>query len=293
MQIIYGSSNHSLAQKIAKITSYPTLKTVIKNFNDGELRVEIQGAIGAEVVIIQSTSHPANDHLMELLLLIDTTKRAGAKEIIAVIPYFGYSRQDRCTYKHGPISASLVARMIQTVGVTKIITLDLHSKQLEGLFNIPIINLDPASIFFHIYQDDPNIIIVSPDIGGIARARNFSSLFGKDLAIINKTRDSYNECSMSEVIGSVDNKKCIIVDDIVDTANTLCEASKLLKQNGALCVEAYITHAVLSNDSIHKIEQSQIDKVYVSDSIFHESLPKKFTIISTAEFISKAIIDVY
>lgn len=286
MQIISGSSNPLLAKKIAHNTGYKLLNTKIENFSDGELRVEIQDAIGSDVIIVQSTSHPANDHLIELLLLVDTARRAGAANITAIIPYFGYSRQDRCTYKHGPISASLVVKMMEIAGITKIITLDLHSKQLEGLFNIPIVNLDPASIFFPIYKDNVNTIIVSPDIGGIARARNFSSLLGKDLAIINKTRDNDNECFMSEIIGHVKGKKCIIVDDIVDSGGTLCKAANLLKDNGALLIEAYITHAVLSGEAQEKIMLSQIDKIFVSDSIYHKSLPAKFVTINIDELIS-------
>jgi ribose-phosphate pyrophosphokinase len=289
MQIISGSSNQALAKKIAQNTGYKLLHTKINNFGDGELRIEIDDNIEEEVIIIQSTSHPANDHLIELLLLIDTAKRAGAKIITAIIPYFGYSRQDRCTYKHGPISASLVAKILEAAGVTKIITLDLHSKQLEGVFNVPIINLDPASIFFPIYKDTPDTIVVSPDIGGIARARNFSSLLGKDLAIINKSRDNNNECFMSQVIGHVKDKKCIIIDDIVDSGNTLCKAADLLKENGALQIEAYITHAVLSSDAKEKIMLSKIDKIFVSNSISHKTLPNKFVTICVEELISYVI----
>ncbi|NDA90894.1 MAG: ribose-phosphate diphosphokinase, partial [Alphaproteobacteria bacterium] len=226
MQIISGSSNKLLAKKIAENTGYKLLNTEIRNFGDGELRVEVQDKIEEDVIIVQSTSSPVNDHLMELLLLIDTAKRAGARNIIGVIPYFGYSRQDRSTYQHGPISASLVVKLLEGAGITKIITLDLHSKQLEGVFNVPIFNFDPASIFFPFYKNSQEIVVVSPDIGGIARARNFCSLFGKDLAVINKYRDTNNECFMSKIIGNVKNKKCIIIDDIVDSGNTLCKAAQ-------------------------------------------------------------------
>lgn len=286
MQIISGSSNKPLANKIAQNTGYKLLKTKIGNFSDGELRVEIQDNIEENVIIVQSMSNPVNDHLMELLLLIDTAKRAGAKNITSLIPYFGYSRQDRCTYKHGPISASLVIKLLETAGVTKVITLDLHSKQLEGVFNVPIINLDPASIFFPFYTDAVDTVVVSPDIGGIARANNFSIFLDKDLVIINKTRNTDNECSMSKIIGNVRNKKCIIIDDIVDSGHTLCKAADLLKENGAVAIEAYVTHPVLSSDSKERIMNSQIDKIFVSDSIYHSSLPNKFIVTFIDELIS-------
>jgi ribose-phosphate pyrophosphokinase len=286
MQIISGSSNQPLAQRLAKITGYKLLKTKIGNFSDGELRVEIQDNIEENVIIVQSMSHPVNDRLMELLLLVDTVKRAGAKNITALIPYFGYSRQDRCTYKYGPISASLVIKLLEAAGVTKVITLDLHSKQLEGVFNVPIINLDPASIFFPFYKDDINTVVVSPDIGGIARANNFSLFLDKDLVIINKTRDADNECSMSTIIGNVKDKKCIIIDDIVDSGSTLCKAAELLRSNGALNIEAYITHPVLSSDSKERIMNAQIDKIFVSDSIYHSSLPDKFIVTFIDQLLS-------
>ena len=252
MQIISGSSNKLLAKKIAENTGYKPLNTEIRNFGDGELRVEVQDKIEEDVIIVQSTSSPVNDHLMELLLLIDTAKRAGARNIIGVIPYFGYSRQDRTTYQNGPISASLVIKLLESAGVTKIITLDLHSRQLEAVFNVPIFNFDPASIFFPFYKNSQEIVVVSPDIGGIARARNFCSLFGKDLAVINKYRDTNNECFMSKIIGNVKNKKCIIIDDIVDSGNTLCKAAQLLKEHEALAIEAYVTHPVLSGNAKEK-----------------------------------------
>jgi ribose-phosphate pyrophosphokinase len=179
-----------------------------------------------------------------------------------------------------------VIKILEASGVTKVITLDLHSKQLEGVFNVPIINLDPASIFFPFYKDDINTVVVSPDIGGIARANNFSLFLDKDLVIINKTRDADNECSMSTIIGNVKDKKCIIIDDIVDSGSTLCKAVELLRSNGALNIEAYITHPVLSSDSKERIMDAQIDKIFVSDSIHHSSLPDKFIVTFIDQLIS-------
>lgn len=285
MKIISGLSNPNLAARISNEINAELLTTTINNFNDGELKVQVDGNIGKDIIIVQSTSTPVNDHLMELLLLADTAKRAGAKNIIAIIPYFGYSRQDRCTHKNGPISASLVIRMIEAAGITHVITLDLHSTQLEGMFNIPITNLSTESLFFSVGENKQNTIIVSPDIGGTPRARNYSSLFGTDLAIVNKTRDINNNCSMSEVIGNVSNKHCIIVDDIVDGASTLCMATDLLLKQGAKSVEAIVTHAVLSDGAIEKIKDSEISKIYITDSIYHEKLPKKFITLPIHELI--------
>lgn len=294
MKIISGSSNLELARRIALELNASILNTIINNFNDGELRIEIQDNISHEheIIIIQSTSHPANNHLMELFLLADTVKRVGVKNITVVIPYFGYSRQDRCTYNYGPISASLVIKMIETSGINKVVTLDLHSAQLEGMFNVPIKNLDSASLFLPIYKasnNNSNIIVVSPDIGGISRARNFCSLFGTNLAIINKSRDKNNQYSMSEIIGKVEGKRCIIVDDIVDSATTLCMATELLLKNGAVEVEAFITHAVLSGNAANKINQSAINKIYTTDSISHTKLPSKFGVLPIHELISTAL----
>jgi ribose-phosphate pyrophosphokinase len=288
-QVISGSSNKKLSAEIANFIGSGLLETRIENFSDGELKIQILDKIGPEVIIVQSTSHPANDHLMELLLLADAAKRAGAQEITAVMPYFGYSRQDRHTYKHGPISAGLVAKILEASGVTKIITLDLHSPQLEGIFNIPIINLDSSSLLLPHFKDRDNMMIISPDIGGIARARNFCGPLKLDLAIINKSRDKNNQCSMSEVIGDVNGKGCLIVDDILDSGTTICMAADLLLQKGATKVEAYITHPVLSKGALDKIEQSCLNQIYVSDSIFHRSLPAKFTLLPICELIGKAL----
>jgi ribose-phosphate pyrophosphokinase len=183
----------------------------------------------------------------------------------------------------------LVIKLLESAGVTKIITLDLHSRQLEAVFNVPIFNFDPASIFFPFYKNSQEIVVVSPDIGGIARARNFCSLFGKDLAVINKYRDNNNECFMSKIIGNVKNKKCIIIDDIVDSGNTLCKAAQLLKEHEALAIEAYVTHPVLSGNAKEKIMLSPIDKIFVSDSIYHASLPDKFVTVFIDELLTQKL----
>lgn len=290
MQIISGSSNPHLAKRIAHQIGAKLLTTKIDNFNDGELRVQVLDNIGKNVAIIQSTSAPVNDHLMELLLLADTAKRAGAQNITAIIPYFGYSRQDRCTYKHGPISASLVIKMLEASGVTEVITLDLHSNQLEGFFNIPVTNLSTETMFAPFFQKQENTIIVSPDIGGIQRARNYSSLLGVNLAIINKSRDIANIASMNGIFGDVRGMNCLIIDDIIDGANTICMATELLLENGANKVDAVVTHAVLSGDAVDKITKSSLNNIYISDSIYHQNLPTKFQISAIDGLIGSMLI---
>lgn len=287
MKIISGSSNNSLSQRVAKNLGLKLLDTTISRFSDGELKVQVNDNIGDEVAIIQSTSSPVNDHLMELLLLADTAKRAGSKRIVAIVPYFGYSRQDRCTYKYGPISASLVIRMLEASGITEVITFDLHSQQLEGAFNIPVTNLSTESIFFPVLEHMKNIIIVSPDIGGIPRARNYSALMGVDLAIINKSRDQNNQCTMNGIIGEVRGKNCIIVDDIIDGASTICLATELLLASGAVSATAIVTHGVLSGSAVEKINNSKLSHLYISDTIDNKSKLKssKITALPVHELI--------
>jgi ribose-phosphate pyrophosphokinase len=289
MQIISGSSNKELSSNIAKETGFEMLRTKIDNFGDGELRVQVLDKIGKDVAIIQSTNAPVNNHLMELLLLIDTAKCAGSTTITAVIPYFGYSRQDRCTYQYGPISANLVVRMIEAAGATKIITMDLHSGQIEGKFNIPIENFSTENIFFPALKNKKNIVIVSPDIGGVKRAKNYSKVLGCKLAVIDKIRDINNAVSMHTITGDILDKNCIIVDDIVDSADTLCMATELLLKNGAKSVEVVITHAVLSSGAIQKIMDSPLKTIYISDSIRHENLPEKFKIFEIYKLVGDAL----
>lgn len=290
MKLISGSSNRNLASRVAHELNIELLETKINSFGDGELRVQIDGQIDSDIVILQSTNTPVHDHLMELLLLADAAKRARAHNITAIIPYFGYSRQDRCTYKNGPISSSLVIKMIEVSGINRVITLDLHSSQLEGVFNIPVNNLGTEDIFLHLKKDKKNTIIVSPDIGGISRARKYSLLYNTELAIINKSRDLDNICSMNQIIGDVKGKNCLIIDDIIDGASTLCMATDLLIQKGASSVSAIITHAVLSQDAIKRVENSRIEKIHITDSIFHQHLPRKFIIVNSHKLIASAII---
>ena len=285
MKIIPGSSSHTLAAQLAELMNAEPLKTVVSKFNDGELKVQVHGDITSEIMIIQSTSQPVNDNLMELLLLADTAKRAGAKNIVALIPYFGYARQNMSFHKNSPISVSLVIKMIENAGVTKVITLDLHSKQIEGMFNIPVVNLDTTNLFLPAINDKQNAIIVSPDVGGITRAKNYSNHLSIDLAILNKSRVQNNQCVINGIIGDVKGRNCFIVDDIIDSDTTVCLASELLHTHGARSVNALITHGVLSGNAIDKINKSNIENLYISDSIILKHNCQKIKIIPIKDLI--------
>ncbi|MFU7500413.1 MAG: ribose-phosphate diphosphokinase [Candidatus Tisiphia sp.] len=292
MKILAGLSHKKLARYLAEELNCEYVETYITAFDDAETRVEIlEDMHKCDVVIVQSTSRPANNHLMELLLLVDTVKRAGASQVTAVIPYFGYSRQDRRYCSFTPVSSRLVASMLEVAGVNHVITVDLHSQQLEGFFKIPLQNLDPISLFAPIIETYNNSIIVSPDVGGFARVRDVNRLFNMNIAVINKSRDvkkSNDKCQISEIIGNVSGKHCILIDDIVDSGETLCKGAKLLME-GALSVNAFITHPVLSRMSKKNIQNSDIMNVYITDTIETTDLPSKFHVISVAPIIIAAL----
>ncbi|WP_367364524.1 ribose-phosphate diphosphokinase [Candidatus Tisiphia endosymbiont of Nedyus quadrimaculatus] len=293
MKILAGLSHKKLARCLAEELNCKYVETYITTFDDAETRVEIlEDMHKCDVVIVQSTSRPANNHLMELLLLVDTVKRAGASQVTAVIPYFGYSRQDRRSCSFTPVSSRLVANMLEVAGVDHVITVDLHSQQLEGFFKIPVQNLDPISLFAPIIETYNNSIIVSPDVGGFVRVRDVNRLFNMNIAVINKSRDikrSHDKCQMSEIIGNVSGKHCILIDDIVDSGETLCKGAKLLMEVGALSVNAFITHPVLSRMSKENILNSDVMNVYITDTIETTDLPSKFHVISVAPIIIAAL----
>ncbi|WP_341761227.1 ribose-phosphate diphosphokinase [Candidatus Tisiphia endosymbiont of Thecophora atra] len=293
MKILTGLSHKKLARYLAEELNCKYVETYITTFDDAETRVEIlEDMYRCDVVIVQSTSRPANNHLMELLLLVDTVKRAGASQLTAVIPYFGYSRQDRRSCSFTPVSSRLVANMLEVAGVDHVITVDLHSQQLEGFFKIPVQNLDPISLFAPIIETYNNSIIVSPDVGGFVRVRDVNRLFNMNIAVINKSREvkrSNDKCQMSEIIGNVSGKHCILIDDIVDSGETLCKGAKLLMEVGALSVNAFITHPVLSRMSKENIQNSDIMNVYITDTIETTDLPSKFHVISVAPIIIAAL----
>ena len=271
MKIVSGNSNIPLAQEISNYLKVPLLKATIKKFPDKEIFVEIQENVrGEDVFVIQSTSFPANDHLMELLVTIDALKRGSAKRIAAIMPYYGYARQDRKSGPRTPISAKLIANLISTAGADRALMVDLHAGQIQGFIDIPTDNLFAAPVFIEDIKtkfDHNETIIVSPDVGGVVRARAIAKRLDCDLAIIDKRREKASVSEVMNIIGEVKNKNCILIDDICDTAGTLSNAAKALKSKGAKSVYAYITHGVLSNPAIERIEKSPIDKMIITDSI--------------------------
>ena len=296
MKIIACNSSKSLAEKISKHIDVPLADASVRTFNDREIFVEINENIrGEDVFIIQSTSHPANDHLMELLITIDAARRGSAKRITAVIPYYGYARQDRKSGPRTPISAKLIANLISTAGADRALMVDLHAGQIQGFFDIPTDNLFAAPVFIEDIKtkfDNNETIIVSPDVGGVVRARAIAKRLDCDLAIIDKRREKASVSEVMNIIGEVKNKNCILIDDICDTAGTLSNAAKALKSNDAKSVYAYITHGVLSNPAIERIEKSPIDKMIITDSIVARDDVKKCNKIlqlSIAHLIGEAI----
>ena len=292
-----GNSNPELAKKIAKKLNTSLGKALVDKFSDNELNIRVDEHVrGKDVFILQSTCFPANDNLMELIILIEALRRSSASRITAVIPYFGYARQDRrVRSERVPISAKLVADMLQSAGADRILTIELHSDQIQGFFNVPVDNVYGTKVIHnHIdkssYKDQ---IIVSPDVGGVVRARALAKLLDDaDLAIIDKRREKENSSQVMNVIGDVEGKTCILVDDIIDTAGTICNAADALKQKGANKVISYATHAVLSGPAIERISNSKLDELIVTDTIpLSENASKleKIKIISMDETLSEAI----
>lgn len=271
MKLIAGNSNPQLAQAISDYLDVPLTQADVRRFADNEIFVEIMENIrGEDCFFIQSTSFPANDHLMELLIAIDAMKRGSARRITAVLPYFGYARQDRKTGGRTPISAKLVANMITAAGADRVLTMDLHAGQIQGFFDIPLDNLTVAPVFIpHILEkfDGEQVCLVSPDVGGVVRARGLAKRCNGDLAIIDKRREKAGESEVMHVIGDVKDKICILVDDIVDSGGTLCNAAAALKSKGAKQVYAYVAHGVLSGNAVEKVEKSPMEKLVITDSI--------------------------
>ena len=271
MKVIAGNSNRPLAEAISACLSAPLTLANIKRFADQEVFVEIlENVRGEDCFIIQSTSAPANDHLMELLVIMDALKRASARRITAVIPYYGYARQDRKAGPRTPISAKLVANLITTAGADRVLTLDLHAGQIQGFFDIPLDNLVAGPVFEKDIRETHTIgelVVVSPDVGGVVRARKLASRLGADLAIIDKRRERAGESEVMHIIGNVDGRACVLIDDIVDSGGTLCNAARALKNKGAISVSAYTTHGVLSGGAVALIGSSPIDMLVTTDSI--------------------------
>jgi ribose-phosphate pyrophosphokinase len=272
MAVFSGNANPQLAHDIARHLMVPLGRAAVSRFSDGELTVELlENVRGRDVFIVQPTSPPANDHLMELLVMVDACRRASAARITAVVPYFGYARQDRRPRAmRVPITAKLVANMIASAGVDRLLTVDLHADQIQGFFDIPVDNVYASPVLLGDVwkQKFPDLMVVSPDVGGVVRARALAKrLDDADLAIIDKRRPKANESEVMNIIGEVTGKSCVLVDDLIDTAGTLCHAAEALKEAGARRVLAYITHAVLSGPAVDRVSKSHLDELVVTDTI--------------------------
>jgi ribose-phosphate pyrophosphokinase len=271
MKIIACNSNRPLAEAIAAYLSLPLAKASIRRFSDMEVFVEIHENVrGEDVFVIQSTSYPANDNVMELLVTLDALRRGSARRITAVIPYYGYGRQDRKSGPRTPISAKLVANLITVAGADRVLTLDLHAGQIQGFFDIPVDNLYSAPEFTEDIKkrfNSEDLLVVSPDIGGVFRARTIAKRLGGDLAIIDKRREQAGVSEVMHVIGDVRDRRCILIDDIVDSAGTMCNAARALMEFGASSVSAYATHGVLSGAAVARVSASPIEKLIITDSI--------------------------
>lgn len=272
MKLLSGNSNRPLAEAIAACLDMDLTKADIKRFSDEEVWVEIQENVrGEDVFIIQPTCYPANDNVMELLVCIDALRRASARRVTAVIPYFGYARQDRKPGPRTPISAKLLANLITTAGADRVLTMDLHAGQIQGFFDIPTDNLFASPVLVgdikQQYAGVENLMIVSPDVGGVVRARAYANRLDAPLAIIDKRREKAGVSEVMNVIGDVDGMNCILVDDIVDSAGTLCNAAKALKANGATSVSAYVAHGVLSGQAVERVTGSVLEHLSITDSI--------------------------
>ena len=296
MKILTGNSNKHLSQKISKFLKNRLVNSNIRKFADGEIYIEINENIrGNSIFLIQSVSSPANDNLMELLLSIDALKRSSAKNITALIPYFGYARQDRKVVPRTSISAKLVSNLIAKAGADRVVTVDLHSGQIQGFFDIPVDNLFATPIFArHIKKKlkKNNIICVAPDVGGTARARALGKLLNVDLAIVDKRRPAPGKSEVMNVIGNVKNKTCILVDDIIDSGGTIVNAASELKKRGAKDVHVYVTHGVLSGNAVEKIKKSSIKNLVVTDTIDNSTKVKKaknIEVLTISNLVGEAI----
>ena len=307
-KLISGNANKSLATAIARRMSMHRGMSVnlvdarVERFNDGEIFVEVfENVRGEDMFIIQPTSNPANDNLMELLIMTDALRRSSAGRITAVIPYFGYARQDRRTKARTPISAKLVANLITQAGIERVLTLDLHAAQIQGFFDIPVDNLYASPVFaldlMHNFNGRlTDVTVVSPDVGGVARARDLAKRINAPLAIVDKRREKPGEVAEMTVIGDVTNRVCVIVDDICDTAGTLCKAADVLMQNGAAEVHSYITHGVLSGPAVERVTNSVMKSLVITDSIAPTDAvkaAKNIRIVPTAPMFAQAILNIW
>jgi len=296
MKLFAGNSNRVLAEAVARYLNISLGKALVRRFADQEIFVEIQENVrGEDVFVLQSTSYPANDHLMELLIMIDAFRRSSARRITAVLPYFGYARQDRRTSGRTPISAKLVSNLITEAGADRVLTLDLHAGQIQGFFDIPTDNLFAVPVMardIKAHYNLSNVMVVSPDVGGVVRARALAKRIDAPLAIVDKRRDRPGESEVMNVIGDVHGRDCILIDDIVDSGGTLCNAGDALLANGATSVTAYITHGVLSGGAVARITGSKLKELVITDSIQPTSSVEaahNVRVVTIADLIGEAI----
>ena len=296
IKIVAGNSNRQLAESISTAMKLPLARSVVKRFADMEVFVEIHENVrGEDVYVLQSTSFPANDNIMEMLIIVDALKRSSARRITAVIPYFGYARQDRRPGPRTPISAKLVANLIERAGVDRVLTLDLHALQIQGFFDIPTDNLFAAPTFARDIQerfDVSKLVVVSPDVGGVVRARGLAKRINAPIAICDKRREKAGVSEVMHVIGDVEGMRCILIDDIVDSGGTLVNAANALLENGAIEVIAYITHGVLSGGAVSKIANSKLKQLVITDSIAPTEAVKasrSIRVLSIAPLMAEAI----
>jgi ribose-phosphate pyrophosphokinase len=296
MKLISGTANPELAQKISEYLATPLVQTKITRFSDGEIFVEIKENVrGADVFIIQPTCPPVNENLVELLIMIDAARRASARRITAVIPYYGYARQDRKTAPRTPITAKLVANVIVVAGARRVLTMDLHAGQIQGFFDIPVDHLYAMPVFLEYLKDKfrgEEIVIVSPDAGGVERAREYAKRLNVTMAIVDKRRPRPNESEVMNIIGDVKDKIAVIIDDMIDTAGTICKAASAIMERGAKEVYAVATHPVLSGPAVERLAQSPIKEVVVSDTIpLREEAQRldKIKVLSVSKLLGEAI----
>ena len=290
--IFSGTANPELSQEIADYLEMPLSKATINRFSDGEINIQISESVrGKDVFIIQPTSAPANSNLMELLIMTDALKRSSAKSITAVVPYYGYARQDRKAAPRVPISAKLVANLMESAGITRVVTVDLHASQIQGFFDIPVDNLYGALLFIDYIKakNFKNPVIASPDIGGVARARYFAQKLGLEMVIVDKRREKANESEVMNIIGDVKGKDVILIDDMIDTAGTMVKGASALKKLGANSVMACCTHPVLSGPAFERLENGDLDELVVSNTIPITTQCDKLKVLSTSKMLGEVI----
>ncbi|WP_080248506.1 ribose-phosphate pyrophosphokinase [Helicobacter pylori] len=295
-KIFSGSAHPAFGKEVSRHLGVPLSKAVIGKFSDGEINIQISESVrGKDIFIIQPTCVPVNDNLMELLVMVDALRRSSANSITAVLPYFGYARQDRKAAPRVPITAKMVANLMEEVGIERIITMDLHAGQIQGFFDVPVDNLYGSIVFRDYIRSKAlkNPIIASPDVGGVTRARYFANQMGLDLIIVDKRREKANESEVMNIIGSAKERDVILVDDMIDTAGTICKAALALKEQGATSVMALGTHAVLSGNAIKRIKESALDEVVVTNSIPLVQKYDKITTLSVAPLFAEVIRRIY